>query len=116
MVNGKPARPRSRRRSNSGSWKPARASGYFPKVLPGFIRSRCKRWVRRAARGWQGGRRRQVAFVVADFSRQVSKGTIEERIVDLHHDKRALADSILAEGEASALPSTDDLVALIRGD
>lgn len=48
--------------------------------------------------------------------RLVSKGTIEERIVDLHHDKRALADSILAEGEASALPSTDDLVALIRGD
>lgn len=48
--------------------------------------------------------------------RLVSKGTIEERIVDLHHDKRALADSILAEGEASALPSTEDLVALIRGD
>lgn len=48
--------------------------------------------------------------------RLVSKGTIEERIVDLHHDKRALADSILAEGEASALPSTEDLVALIRGE
>ena len=36
-------------------------------------------------------------------------------IIDLHHDKRALADSILAEGDASALPSTEDLVALIRG-
>ena len=48
--------------------------------------------------------------------RLVSKGTIEERIVDLHHDKRALADSILDDGDASALPSTEDLVALIRGD
>jgi len=48
--------------------------------------------------------------------RLVGKGTIEERIVDLHHDKRALADSILAEGNASTLPSTEDLVALIRGE
>ncbi|SBT09954.1 Non-specific serine/threonine protein kinase [Candidatus Accumulibacter aalborgensis] len=48
--------------------------------------------------------------------RLVTKGTVEERIVDLHHEKRALADSILAEGEASALPSTEDLVALIRGE
>ena len=48
--------------------------------------------------------------------RLVSKGTIEERIVDLHHEKRALADSILAEGDASTLPSTEDLVALIRGE
>ncbi|HRD93610.1 MAG TPA: DEAD/DEAH box helicase [Accumulibacter sp.] len=47
--------------------------------------------------------------------RLVTKGTVEERIVDLHHEKRALAESILAEGEASALPSTEDLVALIRG-
>jgi superfamily II DNA or RNA helicase len=47
--------------------------------------------------------------------RLVTKGTIEERIVELHHDKRALADSILAEGEAAALPSADDLIALIRG-
>ncbi|MCB1944054.1 MAG: DEAD/DEAH box helicase, partial [Candidatus Accumulibacter sp.] len=47
--------------------------------------------------------------------RLVTSGTVEERIVDLHHEKRALAESILAEGEASALPSTDDLVELIRG-
>lgn len=47
--------------------------------------------------------------------RLVTKGSIEERIVDLHHDKRALAESILAEGEAAALPATDDLIALIRG-
>jgi SNF2 family DNA or RNA helicase len=47
--------------------------------------------------------------------RLVTKGSVEERIVDLHHEKRALAESILEEGEASALPSTEDLVALIRG-
>ncbi|MFW5397085.1 MAG: SNF2 family DNA or RNA helicase [Candidatus Accumulibacter regalis] len=47
--------------------------------------------------------------------RLVSKGSVEERIVELHHEKRALAESILDEGEASALPSTEDLVALIRG-
>ncbi|EXI82843.1 MAG: ATP-dependent helicase HepA [Candidatus Accumulibacter appositus] len=47
--------------------------------------------------------------------RLVTQGSVEERIVELHHDKRALAESILEEGEASALPSTEDLVALIRG-
>jgi superfamily II DNA or RNA helicase len=48
--------------------------------------------------------------------RMVSKGSIEERIVNLHHDKRALADTILNDGDASTLPSTEDLIALIRGD
>ncbi|OHC70959.1 MAG: DNA helicase [Rhodocyclales bacterium GWA2_65_20] len=48
--------------------------------------------------------------------RMVTKGTVEERIVELHHDKRALADSVLTEGDAAALPSTDDLLALIRGE
>ena len=48
--------------------------------------------------------------------RMVSRGTIEERIVDLHHDKRALADSILADGDSALLPATEDLIALIRGD
>ena len=48
--------------------------------------------------------------------RLVSRGTIEERIVDLHHDKRALADSILADGDSALLPATEDLIALIRGD
>ena len=47
--------------------------------------------------------------------RLVSKGTLEERIIELHHDKRALAEAFLAEGEAgTALPSTDDLLALMR--
>jgi len=47
--------------------------------------------------------------------RLVTKGTVEERIVALHQDKRALAESILDEGDAALLPSADDLVALIRG-
>lgn len=46
--------------------------------------------------------------------RLVTRGTIEERIVALHHDKRALAESILEGTEAAALPSTDELIALIR--
>jgi superfamily II DNA or RNA helicase len=48
--------------------------------------------------------------------RLVAKGTLEERIVALHHEKRALAEGILAEGEGAALPSTEDLIALIRGE
>ncbi|MDD5389557.1 MAG: DEAD/DEAH box helicase [Gallionellaceae bacterium] len=48
--------------------------------------------------------------------RLVGKGTIEERIVDLHHDKRALAEGVLSGEETTALPSTDDLIALMRGE
>lgn len=47
--------------------------------------------------------------------RLVSKGTVEEQIVGMHNDKRALAESILGEGDAASLPSTDELLALIRG-
>lgn len=48
--------------------------------------------------------------------RLVSKGTLEERIVELHHDKRALADGVLAEGaEGAALPTAQELIALMRG-
>lgn len=49
--------------------------------------------------------------------RLVAKGTLEERIVELHHDKRALAEGVLGEGgEGAALPSTDELLTLMRGD
>ena len=49
--------------------------------------------------------------------RLVAAGTIEERIVELHHDKRALAEGVLADGgEGTALPTTDELIALLRGD
>ena len=47
--------------------------------------------------------------------RLVGRGTIEERIVDLHHDKRALAEGVLSGEETTALPSSDDLIALMRG-
>ncbi len=49
--------------------------------------------------------------------RLVARGTLEERIVELHHDKRALAEGVLATGEeGAALPSADELIALLRGD
>ncbi len=47
--------------------------------------------------------------------RLVSKGTVEEQIVGMHNDKRALAESILGEGDAASLPSTEELLTLIRG-
>jgi superfamily II DNA or RNA helicase len=47
--------------------------------------------------------------------RLVTKGTVEEHIVGLHNDKRALAESILGEGDAANLPSTEELMDLIRG-
>lgn len=46
----------------------------------------------------------------------MSRGTIEERIVDLHRDKRALAESVLSGEETTVLPSTEDLIALMRGE
>ena len=49
--------------------------------------------------------------------RLVGKGTLEERIVELHHDKRALADGVLAEsGETAVVPSTAELISLMRGE
>ena len=48
--------------------------------------------------------------------RLVGKGTLEESVVALHQDKRALADSVLDGGDAAVLPSTEDLIRLIRGD
>ena len=47
--------------------------------------------------------------------RLVCKGTLEESIVALHHDKRALAEGVLAEGgEGVAVPSAAELIALMR--
>ena len=48
--------------------------------------------------------------------RLVTQGTVEEHIVGLHNDKRALAESILGEGDAVSLPSTAELISLIKGD
>ncbi|HEY9656057.1 MAG TPA: C-terminal helicase domain-containing protein, partial [Crinalium sp.] len=45
--------------------------------------------------------------------RLVAKNTIEEKIVDLHQQKRDLADSLLEGAEMSGKVSTDDLLRLI---
>ena len=45
--------------------------------------------------------------------RLVNRGSIEERIVALHHEKRSLAQGILEDIDATALPSVSDLVALL---
>ena len=45
--------------------------------------------------------------------RLVAKGTIEEKIVDLHQHKRDLADSLLEGTEMSGKVSTDELLRLI---
>ncbi|MBI2959395.1 MAG: DEAD/DEAH box helicase [Betaproteobacteria bacterium] len=48
--------------------------------------------------------------------RLVSKGTLEERIIALHDEKRALAEGVLAESaESAALPSAQELISLMRG-
>ena len=48
--------------------------------------------------------------------RLVTAGSIEERIIELHRDKRGLADGIL-EGQDNAAPlAAADLRALLRGD
>ncbi|KAM3093659.1 DEAD/DEAH box helicase [Phormidesmis sp. 146-12] len=45
--------------------------------------------------------------------RLVAEGTIEEKIVNLHHHKRDLADSLLEGTEMSGKVSTDELLRLI---
>ncbi len=47
--------------------------------------------------------------------RLVAKGTIEEKIVELHHHKRDLADSLLEGADMSGKVTTDDLVKLMQG-
>lgn len=47
--------------------------------------------------------------------RLVAQGTIEEAILALHTAKRDLADDLLAETDAAARLSADDLLTLLRG-
>ncbi len=46
--------------------------------------------------------------------RLVAKETIEEKIVDLHHHKRDLADSLLEGADMSGKVSSEELLALMR--
>ncbi|MCZ2441642.1 MAG: DEAD/DEAH box helicase [Burkholderiales bacterium] len=48
--------------------------------------------------------------------RLVTAGSIEERIVALHHDKRELADGLLADQDGSAPLAADELIDLLRDD
>jgi len=48
--------------------------------------------------------------------RLVTAGSIEERIVALHHDKRELADGLLADQDGSAPLAADELIDLLRED
>ncbi|NJM27977.1 MAG: SWF/SNF helicase family protein, partial [Pseudanabaena sp. RU_4_16] len=48
--------------------------------------------------------------------RLVAKGTIEEKIVNLHQHERDLADSLLEGTDMSGKISTDMLLQLISGD
>ena len=46
--------------------------------------------------------------------RFVTKGTIEEQVVDLHRTKRDLADSLLEGSDISGKLSPEELLKLIR--
>nr|MBP6817285.1 DEAD/DEAH box helicase [Burkholderiaceae bacterium] len=46
--------------------------------------------------------------------RLVTRGSIEERIVALHHDKRSLAQGILEDIDATAVPSVGELIGLLE--
>lgn len=47
--------------------------------------------------------------------RLVTKGTIEEQIVELHRHKRELADRLLEGADAPARLSTKELLGMLRG-
>jgi SNF2 family DNA or RNA helicase len=44
----------------------------------------------------------------------VAAGTIEEKIVRLHHDKRELADNLLAGADQSAGLDMEEMLRLLR--
>lgn len=48
--------------------------------------------------------------------RLITAGTIEEKIVDLHHRKRELADSILDGTDSAGRMTTKELLGLLRGE
>ena len=46
--------------------------------------------------------------------RMITEGTIEQKIIDLHHTKRDLADSLLEGSDSSGKLSTKDLINMIK--
>ena len=60
---------------------------------------------------------RRTAFAGADTvhpARPVTKGTVEEQIVALHHHKRDLAERLLEGADAPARPDAGELLELLR--
>lgn len=47
--------------------------------------------------------------------RLITRGTIEEQILELHHSKRDLADSLLEGTDGSSRLSAEELLAMLRG-
>ena len=47
--------------------------------------------------------------------RLITRGTIEEQILELHQSKRDLADSLLEGTDGSSRLSAEDLLAMLRG-
>jgi SNF2 family DNA or RNA helicase len=45
----------------------------------------------------------------------VNQGTLEEKILTLHRDKRELADLLLEGNETVHVPQAEELLALMRG-
>lgn len=64
-----------------------------------------------ADRAHRIGQQRQVTVV-----RLVARGTIEEKVLELHVAKRALVAGVLGEADVAARLSTSDLVDLVRGE
>ncbi|HSF48786.1 MAG TPA: C-terminal helicase domain-containing protein, partial [Burkholderiales bacterium] len=62
-----------------------------------------------AARAHRMGQERPVTVY-----RLVMKGSIEERIMELHRDKRALAEGLFAGDEFGGAVSVEELVRLLR--
>ncbi len=46
--------------------------------------------------------------------RLVARGTVEDKIVELHHKKRELADSLLEDADGGGRLSAEDLLAILR--
>ncbi|SMC24569.1 Superfamily II DNA or RNA helicase, SNF2 family [Desulfacinum hydrothermale DSM 13146] len=48
--------------------------------------------------------------------RLITEGTIEEKVIQLHREKRALADTVLAGTDTAGIVSAEELLALLRDD
>lgn len=64
-----------------------------------------------ADRAHRIGQKRQVTVV-----RLVARGTIEEKVIELHAAKRALVQGVLGDADLAGRLSTSDLVDLVRGE